>query len=223
MTLTRLGFLGRVALLLSFVAAASYVASWNLDLPAVVSTAWKGAGLTLMAVYAASVARGLDGWLLVAVLALGALGDVLLETHGLVTGAFAFLAGHLVAITLYLRNRRPSLTTSQLLFAAILPPATVAIAYSLPADRALASGVALYALGLSLMAACAWISRFPRYLTGLGALMFVVSDLLIFGRDGALKGVFGIGVAIWALYYLGQFLICIGVVEGLARRRAAGA
>jgi uncharacterized membrane protein YhhN len=63
-------------------------------------------------------------------------------------------------------------------------PATVIIAYLLPADRAGAPGVALYSLGLSLMAATAWTSRFHRFRVGIGAVMFVVSDLLIFARAG---------------------------------------
>ncbi len=41
--------------------------------------AWKGAGVALLAVYAALKARNLDGWLICAVMAFGALGDVLLE------------------------------------------------------------------------------------------------------------------------------------------------
>jgi uncharacterized membrane protein YhhN len=61
----------------------------------------------------------------------------------------------------------------------------VIVAFLLPADRAGAPGVALYSLGLALMAATAWLSRFPRYRVGIGALMFVVSDLLIFGRSAA--------------------------------------
>ena len=39
-----------------------------------------------------------DGWILVLVLALGALGDVLLETAGMTIGAVSFLMGHIVAI-----------------------------------------------------------------------------------------------------------------------------
>jgi len=50
--------------------------------------------------------------------------------------------------------------------------------------RAAAPGVAVYSLGLALMAATAWTSRFPRFRVGIGAVMFLVSDLLIFGRMG---------------------------------------
>ena len=208
----------RIVLAASVVAGVSYIWSWGLPLSEAASLAWKGAGVGLLAVYAALRARDLDGWLIAAVMAFGALGDVLLGAAGLVVGAVAFLIGHLIAIGLYWRNRRAVVTISQRLLAVALVPATVIIAYLLPADRAGAPGVALYAFGLALMAAFAWISRFPRYRVGLGGLMFVASDLLIFAREGALAGAAWIGLAIWGLYYFGQMLICVGVTGALARR-----
>ena len=210
--------LAKLILALAILGGVSFLAANRFSPPDPVMVVWKGSGVALLALYAATRARTLDGWLLAAVLALGATGDVLLETHGLVTGAVAFLAGHLVAIALYLRNRRPALEPSQLLLALLIVPATVIIAYLLPADRAGAPGIALYSTGLALMAAAAWISRFPRLSVGLGALMFVASDLLIFARSGPLEHNPWVGLAIWALYFAGQLRICLGVVGTLARR-----
>lgn len=201
----------------SVAAGASFVGSWSLDLAPVLAIAWKGAGVALLALYAGLKARNLDGWLICLVMALGALGDVLLETSGLIVGAVAFLAGHLVAIALYLKNRVRRLSGRAWAF--LVVPLAVAVAFILPSDRAMAPGVALYTLGLSLMAACAWISRFPTVLTGIGALMFVLSDLLIFARGGPLAQAAWIGLAIWALYYVGQLMICVGVVRTLERDR----
>jgi uncharacterized membrane protein YhhN len=206
--------IARGVLIASILAGASYVAAWGLHLPQAAELTWKGAGVGLLAVYAALHAKRLDGWLLVAVMAFGALGDVLLGAAGLTVGALAFLAGHLVAIGLYLRNRRAALSRSQLALAVVIVPATVTIAFLLPTDRAGAPGVALYSLGLSLMAATAWTSRFHRFRVGIGAVMFVVSDLLIFGRAGPLPDSFAVGLAVWGLYYVGQLLICVGVVRG---------
>jgi uncharacterized membrane protein YhhN len=110
---------------------------------------------------------------------------------------------------------RPDLTLGDRLVAALLVPATVTIAWSLPSDRAAAPGIALYATGLSAMAACAWLSRFRRDRAALGALMFLVSDLLIFARSGPLHGLAWVGDAIWILYFSGETLICLGVTEGL--------
>ncbi|WP_340644070.1 lysoplasmalogenase family protein [Phenylobacterium sp.] len=214
----RPGLLPKLVLALAILGGVSFLVANRFALPEPAMIAWKGSGVALLAVYAAMRARTLDGWLLAAVMALGATGDVLLETHGLTAGAVAFLAGHLVAIALYLRNRRPSLERSQLLLAILIIPATVVIAYLLPADRAGAPGVALYSAGLALMAATAWISRFPRMQVGLGALMFVASDLLIFARAGPLEHNPWIGFAIWALYFAGQLRICLGVAGTLAKR-----
>jgi uncharacterized membrane protein YhhN len=207
--------LAKLVLAASLLAGVSYVAAWNLPLPPAAELTWKGLGVGLLAVYAALHVRSLDGWLLTLVMAFGALGDVLLGAAGLTVGALAFLAGHLVAIGLYVRNRRPSPSKSQVALAVVLVPAVVVTAYLLPADRAGAPGVAVYSLGLSLMAATAWLSRFPRFRVGIGALMFVVSDLIIFGRNGPWPDNFATGLAVWGLYYFGQLLICVGVVKAL--------
>jgi uncharacterized membrane protein YhhN len=173
--------------------------------------AWKGAGVALLALWCGMQARSLDGWLITAVMALGAAGDVLLETHGEEGGAAAFLCGHLVAITLYLRNRRSALSFSQTLLAVLVVPVVVFKGYSWTHDPM----VAVYALTLGLMAATAWASRFPRYRVGLGAMLFVASDLLIFARMGPLAGSSWADVAIWLLYFGGQALIAMGVVRTL--------
>ncbi|WGM40602.1 lysoplasmalogenase family protein [Caulobacter sp. NIBR1757] len=200
----------KLALLAAVVGGTSYVLAWGMNLPPAWDLAWKGTGVGFLAVFAALRARSLDGWLLTAVMTFGVLGDVLLGVN-FITGALAFLAGHLVAIGLYLRNRRPALTRSQLLLAVVLVPATVIIAFLLPTDRAQAPGIALYATGLSAMAACAWISRFPRLWTGLGAIFFLISDLLIFARMGRIEPGFTVGLAVWGLYFAGQVMICLGV------------
>ncbi|MBL8770895.1 MAG: lysoplasmalogenase [Phenylobacterium sp.] len=210
----------RILLAAAILAGTTYVASWFLPLPAAASVTWKGAGVALLAVYAATMARGLDGWLLAAVLAFGALGDVLLETHGLVTGALAFLAGHVTAIVLYLRNRRPAAAGDWAVALALFVGVPV-IAYLLPPQREGAGLIALYAAGLSAMAAAAWLSRFPRTLVGAGAIMFAVSDLLIFLRTGRpALDTFPLGLAVWGLYFAGQALIAIGATRALGRDAA---
>lgn len=201
-------------------AGVSYIAGWFLPIPDWANVAWKGAGVSLLALYAALNARGLDGWLLAVVLAFGALGDMLLETHGLIIGAFAFLAGHLTAIGLYLKNRRTGLGGADWAVAAGIVVSVTVAAYLLPPERAGAGLVALYAFGLATMAACAWISRFPRALVAAGALMFCVSDLLIFLRTGRPElDILPMGLAVWGLYFAGQTLIAVGGIRGLRSAR----
>ncbi len=200
----------RWTLITSVIAGVSYVTTWGLSLPTPMETVWKGAGVALLAVHAAIRARSLDGWLLVTVMAFGAGGDVLLETHGLTVGAVSFLLGHLVATGLYLRHRGPRLAAQLALI-----PVVAVTAYLLPSDRANAPGIAIYSLFLAIMATTALMSRFQRRLVGLGALMFVLSDLLIFARLGTMPDNLATGLAVWGLYYFGQVLICIGVIKGL--------
>ena len=208
--MTRRDLAARLVLLGSVLAGVSYIYSWNAGLSHAADLTWKGLGVGLLTVYAALRAKDLNGWLLTLVMAFGTLGDVLLGVKFIV-GAIAFLIGHLIAVGLYLRNRRATLSNSQRLLALLLVPAVVVTAFLLPADRAQAPGLAFYSLGLALMAATAWTSRFSRYQVGAGALMFAVSDLLIFARMGPLQEGFLLGVAIWGLYYFGQLMICVGV------------
>lgn len=170
---------------------------------------WKGSGVGLLALYAALRAESFDGWLLTVIMAFGAAGDVLLDSVSMEVGAGAFAVGHIIAIWLYLRNRRRSPTGSQQALAVVLALGMPIIAWSLTQ----AVEVAIYATILGSMAAAAWLSRFSRYRVGLGAVLFVASDLLIFARMGPLTEPAWISVAIWALYFFGQLLIVLGVTN----------
>jgi uncharacterized membrane protein YhhN len=147
----------------------------------------------------------------------------LLEVAGLEVGAVAFFLGHVTAIVLYLRNRRPELSLSQGLLAGALLVAIPIAAYLLPSDRGSAPLAAIYAGGLAAMTATAWISRFPRYRTGLGAVAFAASDLLLFAEHGPLAGQGWTGFFVWSLYFGGQTLICLGVTRTLAQPQLAAA
>lgn len=214
------GIIPRVVLAAAVAGGVGYVFTWDQPIAHWMSVAMKGSGVGLLALYAALLARGRDGWLIAAVLGLGALGDVLLDVLGLQVGALAFLAGHLVAIGLYLKNGRAPLTAARAAGALVFAALMVALAWSLPADRAAGPPIALYTTGLSLMAAAAWLSRFPRVLTGLGAMFFLVSDLLIFAKLGPLAGSALAGFGVWAFYFTGQLMICLGVTRALAQDQA---
>ena len=216
MTTRRGGLVPNLVLAAAIAAGLSYMASWQMPLTPWISTAWKGAAVSLLAIYAALKARDVDGWLACAMLALYALGDVLLDAIGLTRGAVAFLAGHIVAMVLYARNHA-GLPLPRALVAWAIVPLTVAISWQLPSDRGVAPGVALYALGLSLMAGAALNSRFSAAGAGLGAVLFVISDLLIFARIGPLEGQAWVGFGVWGLYLAGNVLICLGVTRTLEK------
>jgi uncharacterized membrane protein YhhN len=192
-------------------AGTSYYFAHRLGVSGTAIVVWKGAGVAVLAVWCAMQARSLDGWLIAAVMAFGALGDVLLETAGLTLGAAAFMVGHSAAWWLFARHQRALLSSSQRALHWVLLVGTPLSSWLLARD----SVVIVYATWLGLMAAYAWTSRFPRYRTGIGAVMFVASDLLIFARMGAMAESPLPGLLIWPLYFGGQVLIVWGVVRTL--------
>lgn len=203
-------------LLASVAAAVAYYFLRDNPLGEVWLIALKGAAVGLLATYAwRRAGQGLDGAIFVLALALSAAGDMVLELDFNAGGAL-FLASHLVAVAFYLRQRRIRTTPSQKLLAAALLISTPLVSYML----SLKPEIALYAAALGAMAATAWLSRFPRYRVGTGAVLFIVSDWLIFSRMGPVSLEPVPTYLIWPLYYAGQLMIATGVVQTLRGERA---
>lgn len=151
-----------------------------------------------------------DGLMLTGALVLAAAGDVAIELWFEIGGAL-FAAAHCVAVALYWRNPRVRHSPSQKLLSLALLIGTPLVSFLLSGEVA----IAIYAAFLGTMAASAWYSRFPRYRVGTGAVLFVVSDWLIFSRGGPVDlGVLP-DLLIWPLYYAGQVMIATGVVQCL--------
>lgn len=206
-------------LLASLLAGLSFPATWLL-LPFdgnVFANIWKMAAVGLLVPFA--LRRHHEGefiWLAV-MLAFYALGDGLIELS-MIYGAIAFAAGHVIGVAIYFRHRRVGAAFSQKLLAVTILLLTPVIAYGLPGNPEEGVQVAAYSVILAAMAAMAWSSNFPRYRVGTGAVLFVVSDLLIFARLGPLANSELTSVAIWYLYYFGVFLIATGIAQTLVKR-----
>ena len=206
-------------LLASLVAGISFPATWLL-LPldgGIFAIIWKMAAVGLLVPFALRRHHQGEFVWLAAMLAFYALGDGLIEID-LFAGGLAFAVGHIVAIFIYWRHRRVKPAFSQKLLAVtllILPPIIAAMLPDTPEE---AVQMGSYGVILSMMAAMAWSSNFPRYRVGTGAVMFVISDLLIAGRLGPLAGSEIVDIAIWYLYYFGVFLIATGVAQTLVKR-----
>ncbi|RVQ69087.1 lysoplasmalogenase [Croceicoccus ponticola] len=189
--------------------------------PGLYKMVWKAVPLALLAIYAFQRHLGTDGTILSGIMATAAMADAMSELHYLAAGTIMALSLFL-AVWLYARNRRAMLATSQKLLAILLVITVPIIAwYLLPGvdGRQLVTG---YGLLIGIMAAMAWTSRFSRYRVGAGAMLFVVSELVLFSISGPLMRDSSLdSTVVWPLYYAGQLLIATGVVSGL--RRAADA
>jgi uncharacterized membrane protein YhhN len=199
-------------LLLSLLFGLSFPLANMLSVPGLWAIAWKMGGLAMLVPYALRRHHSGEFAMLAGVLGLCAIGDGLVEIS-LEYGAIAFGAAHILAIYLYSRHRRIRPVRSQQLLGYTVFIATPIIAYFL--GGALAAG---YSVLLGAMAAMAWTSNFPRYRVGVGAMLFVISDLLLFAREGVLAGNAAAGLGVWFSYYIGMLLIATGVVQTLVKR-----
>lgn len=174
----------------------------------------KGAAVGLLAVYALVRVphdrRGIDGAILVLALALAAVGDMAIELDFMTGGVF-FTAAHCVAVVLYLRNRHQRPSPSQKLIGLALLIGTPMVSYILSGQI----NIAIYASFLGAMASAAWMSHYPRYRVGTGAVLFVISDWLIFARMGPYDLAPLPDLLIWPTYYAAQVMIATGIVQCL--------
>ena len=177
---------------------------------------WKGAGVGFLAIYAVHRGQGREGVLITLVMAICALADVVIQFNFLAAGAI-FAGAHFLAIWLYMSNRREDKTSSQIATGLALLIGTPALAAMLtyPLDNWYLA--ALYALVVGAMAGSAWTSRYPRYRVGIGAVLFVVSDLVIFAREADHMSLELSEWLVWPLYYGGQFLIATGVIQTIRK------
>ena len=185
----------------------------HLPVPGLAAMVWKMAAVGCLVPY--MLRRHHDGHfaLASAFLALYALADGVLE-QSVVWGGTIFALGHITAIVLHLRHRRPMMAPTQMALALVLLIATPLIVWSLLND----AQTTLYGAVVGAMAAAAWSSNFPRYRVGMGAVLFVISDLILVAQMGPLMGWAGEGFVVWYLYYAGVLLIATGIAQTLVKR-----
>jgi len=197
-------------LLASIVAAALFYFFEDNAIPGLWLMLLKGTGVALLAIYALQRHPSPDARLIALVMALGALGDMAIELSFAAGGA-VFFAAHLVAVALYLRNIHEMRAALGKLVAIGLFAVTPMVSWLLSGNLL----VMVYSVALGAMAAAAFISRFPRGRVATGAVLFVLSDWLIFSRMGPVGENALADWLIWPLYYSGQLLIATGVIQTL--------
>lgn len=177
----------------------------------------KGTAVALLALYTALRHSSPDARLLAWAFGAAALADMAIEIDRRI-GALLFFLYHVLALGVYLRNRRPALKGTQSWVVGLTLFLTPIACWLLPSDRSLALETGLYGLALGAMVSAAWASNFPRYRAGAGAMLFLASDLLLISGMGPLAGTDVVHYLVWPIYFLGQFLIATGVIQSLRKR-----
>lgn len=213
-----IGSIDNIALLISLMAAVLYLlmlrqgASWLLSLIKTLSTA-------LLAI----IAWRMGGpALLVAGLALSALGDLFLSRDGekaFISGLVSFLAAHVAYIVLFASiGQSPAVLLSM----PLVLPAVGLIAVSLALLRIIlrhVSGelrlpVMVYCTALVLMGLTAFATERPPII--IGAMMFVASDAILawekFVEPAASARKPPMRLAVWVLYYAAQVTFLLAFV-----------
>ncbi|WP_165853486.1 lysoplasmalogenase family protein [Aurantiacibacter aquimixticola] len=206
----------RPYLVLSVIAALAFYYMRVSALPELYLWPIKGSACAFLAIYAWLRHGSSDARLLAAAMAVASVADMAIE-FDLRVGAGIFVIFHLMMIRLFMRHTRgPGKGVESVIFIALcVLPAVIAYTF---AEGLFAIGAGVYGLALGIMAAAAWTSTFPRASVAAGAILFVLSDILIFAGLGPLSGSPLPEYLVWPIYYFGQFLITVGIVTTLRKR-----
>lgn len=213
---------GKIVLVVAILTGLGHTATWSVEMDEVLRLCWRFASVGTLALYALLTARDLNGWLLTAVMLISATSDVLLVIIGRDFGAMCFVVADFIAILLYYRNFRTKVGVSSLLGVAFFVAAIAALSYILPANRSEAIIIAIFVVPLATMTAFSFLTHFPLKFVGLGTVMILASDLLIFGRMGPLNGLAGLTEAIWLCYFMGEVLVVVGVTSNFQTGQRLG-
>ncbi|MBA4045441.1 MAG: hypothetical protein C0471_13625 [Erythrobacter sp.] len=182
-------------------------------IPKPIIVAWKGAFTVLLAASVCMASMNRSARLISGALAISAVADMLLVTVGIVAGGMGFAVAHALAILAYVGyrspRRSPARSTIAVAFPLLMTLGNCALLWS--AGKPWAIG--MFVLLSSSMAASALLSRFPIWLSGLGAMVFVLSDALFFADLALFGGSGKLGWLTWACYATGYALVARGAMH----------
>lgn len=182
------------------------------ELPKWLVVAMKGCFSLCLALSVFLARNGRPSQYIAAALAISAIADVLLVTVGLVPSALGFAIAHSLAIAAYASTRDFESSLAWVIGATAIPIVAVALSCWALAAGGHSIGIGFFPIISGTMAAFAVLSRFPRHLNGLGALIFVGSDVLVLADIGVLQRSGEFGWLTWACYAGGYALVARGAI-----------
>lgn len=182
------------------------------DLPLAVLIPWKGACTLGLAISIAVAARGRATQHLALALGISAIADMLLPLRLMVPAGLLFSVSHVIAIVVFWRNRASDVSPMRRTFAFALPFVACGLSVAAIYGTGLPMVFALYPLLSGIMAASAIMSRFPVWWCGLGAVIFICSDVLVLAYLGIFEQDDRLNFLTWLTYFSGYALLARGAV-----------
>lgn len=201
-------------LLLSLAAAIAYYLLKDGNFPGVYLYAIEAGAFLLLGAYALLRLGGHEGKPLAGVMVLAGIGSVAVELDSYI-GALILLFSHTLALSILFQHPRAGLTMTQKYAGLALVVLTPLIAWLTVPDQTMRTMAVIYGLAVGGMAGAAWVSAFPRYRVGLGAVLVVAASLITILGAGLLAHNPLPGLVSWPLYYFGHFLLGTGIVQTL--------
>lgn len=183
----------------------------SLPKPLIVAT--KGLFSILLAISVFAARKGSASQMVGTALAISAVGDMLLVTVGSAAGGLTFAIAHVLAGYAYAKNRRESNPAALWIAASAVPLIAVVSSYLVLHGSDQNILMSLFPLISGSMAALAILSRFPLWLSGLGAAIFVASDVLFLADLGVLQHSGEWGFLTWASYAVGYAMVARGAAS----------
>lgn len=183
------------------------------DLPALILVPWKGACTLGLALSVAAARQGRAGSIVAGALTISAIADMLLAAGSMIASGVLFSLSHLIAISVFWQRRDRSASLVRRVAAGMVPVTSFALSLLAIRGTGLPIYFALYPLLSGIMAATAIVSRFPVWLCGLGAVIFICSDVLVVAWLGVLGRDPSLGFLTWLTYFAGYAMIARGAVS----------
>lgn len=188
-------------------------------IPKPLVVAWKGTFTFLLAASVFVSGRMRAARLVAGALAVSAVADMLLAAVGVLAGGLCFALAHAIAILAYAGSPGLTISRPRALAAAAFPILATLAACALLAAAGRPWAMGLFVILSGTMAASALLSRFPLWLTGLGAVIFTLSDVLFFADLALFDGAARLGWLTWLCFAAGYALVARGAIQFNEARR----
>ena len=190
-------------------------------IPKPIIVAWKGVFTLSLAASVYLLGKNFAARLIASSLLISAIADMLLVTVGMVASGLGFALAHSLALVAYRKTQLRRISRVRAILAIAFPILVTVGTCALLSFSNQPWALGLFVLLSSSMAATALLSRFPPWLSGAGAVIFTLSDVLFFADLALFDGMARLGWLTWICFATGYALVARGAIQFIAAQQMA--